>query len=394
MMIMVGAPPGANPGKYPTLGFDPAPGKPTVVDTTAKKITNVANDLSELRDALKRAAVVDGTWEGVAAQAFARVAEPLPRQLDEIAQALNKASGLFTGWEGSLDDYQRRAVELEHHAAAAKQKLEEARSDPALDLAGQYFPDEESLRQAEARYNEAVQDVRTWEGRLEEIIDQAKRLLETHQNDADRVARQITEITEGVPGLLDMFGDSLDTLGDFAGEVWDWVQEHAEFIKNIGDAFGAMSTALGAAALAAGAGGLVFPPAAPAAIILGIASTAASGVALGAHSVAIAAGQDVDWETIAVDAVGFASLGVGKVASSVGTTSAELARRGYDVSVVGDGAAGPGGVGGVVDDLRKYWLPDDPGESALAAFPVPGPGVGYPALAVWNAWEEAQGTNS
>lgn len=379
------APPGAKPGEFPTLGFDPAPGQPSVVDTTSQKITGVANELGEIRDALRNVAVVDGIWEGMAAQAFAGVAEPLPKQADEIAQALNEAGGLLTGWEGSLGDYQQRAKQLETDAAAAKKELDQARNDPALDLAGKHFSDDESLREAQARYDAAVQDVRMWEGRLQEIRDQARTLLGRHQDEADRIAGQIDKIIEDTRGLLDRLGDAvgdvIDAIGDFAGDVWGWVQENAEFIKNIGDAFGAISTVLGAAAVTVAAIAPFTGPAAPVlggvATGLGVASAATSGVALGAHGIAKAAGADVGWDTLGIDALGVASLGVGKVAS-------KGVALGYDAFVVGAGAGSAGG--DLVDDLGTYWLPDSGGEAALGAVTPAG-------LAVWNAWEESQETN-
>lgn len=387
--MTVMAPPGAKPGQYPTLGFDPAPGEPAIVDTTSEKISKVANDLSGLRDALRKVAVVDGIWEGVAAQGFARVAEPLPKQADEISQVLNEASGLLTGWEGNLEGYQQQAKDLEARAAAAKAELDQAKNDPALDLAGRYFPDDESLREAQARYEAAVRDVRMWEDRLRGIIEEATKLLEKHQEEAGRIARQLDKIIEDTRGLLDKFGDAVgdafEAIGDFAGDVWGWVQDNADFIKNIGDAFGAISTVLGAAAVTVAGIGLLTGPGAvvlePIAAGLGAASAVTSGVALGAHGLAKAAGADVGWDTLAIDALGVGSLGVGKVASK----GAALA---YDSFVVGAGAGSSGT--GLIEDLGKYWVPDSPAEAA--AYAAPG-GMGLPALAVWNAWEESQGTN-
>ncbi|MQA83075.1 MAG: hypothetical protein GEV03_00235 [Streptosporangiales bacterium] len=381
-------PPGARPGDYPTLGFDPAPGEPAVVDAASQKIAEVARDLDRAREDLESIGEVGGIWEGVAAEAFVEAMEDLPEKTQEVSDGLYRASGLLSDWEGSLGDYQRQAMDLEHQAAAAKRELDQARSDPALDLAGQYFPDEESLREAQARYEAALQDVRMWEDRLRDIIAQAWRLLGTHQDEAHRIAEQLNEILELegggglVGGLVDAVGGlvsgAFDLVSGFVGDVADFVKEHAaEIAKNIGDAFSALSTALGALSLAVGAVGLIIPPLAPVAVpvaglLLGGAA-GASAVAVGAHGAAKLAGADVEWSTIRTDALGALPGG------ALGKIRRDLAEAG-DADGLFDLEAYQRGLGEVIDDLETYWVPDDLGELAL----VPTGG-----LVVWNAFEEA-----
>lgn len=384
-MGILDIPPGARPGNYPTLGFDPAPGAPAVLDSTSEQVSRVASNLEHIHEALESVATVGGIWEGVAAEAFVEAMDELPDKARELSDALNQASGLLTGWEASLEDYQRRAMDLEARAAAAKAELDQARSDPALDLAGQFFPGDESLREAQARYEAAVQDVRTWEGRLEDIVGQAMRLLTTHQDEAGRIADQLDELieSEGGGGLLGavsgLVSGAFDLVSGFAGAVTDFIAEHgADILANVGDAFGALSTALGAAALAVGAVGLIIPPLAPVAFpvagVLTAGSITTSAVALGAHGAAKLAGADVDWTTIGLDLAGAASGGIGRIGIPIATAS-------YDAFVVGGGIGNSGGIDGVIDDLETYWLPDSPGEAVLTAT-LPGSQV------VWNAFEE------
>ncbi|MQA86649.1 MAG: hypothetical protein GEV03_18945 [Streptosporangiales bacterium] len=389
-MTILGAPPGARPGNYPTLGFDPAPGEPAVVDATAEKIAKVAGSLDRIHDALDSVAEVGGIWEGVAAEAFVEAMGELPEQARELSDGLLRASRLLTGWEGSLEDYQRRAMELERQAAAAKRELDQALSDPALDLAGRFFPDEGSLREAEARYEAAVRDVRMWEDRLQQIVEEARRLLESHQDEASRIAEQLNEIieAEGGGGLFDAVGDlvggAFDVVTGIADGVWSFVEDHADFIASIGDVFGTLSTVLGAAALVAGAVALIpplAPVAGPVAALLGASAALASGVALGAHSLAAAAGADMESHTIPLDAIGALpiSIDLGEL-DFPGSGVASLAP---DAIGLAAGVALDGGPDDVIESIGAHLLPDSAGEGALQS-------VSPAGALVWNAWEEAQ----
>lgn len=397
MIGLGGAPPGSNPAAFPALGFDPAPGVVEKVASSRSRLARSSADLYAIRDTLESVTRPEGIWSGQAAQAFAVVARPLPEQAGEVAGALRQGATLLEEWVGALESYQRTGRDLESRAEQARRELEEARNDPRLDLAGRFFPDDESLAQARRLYEAARKVLESAQDELARIIAAAQKLLEKHQEHAKRVARRLNKVIEDTRGLLDRFGDAVgdavggvvDGLRDAGAAVWGWVQDNAEFINNIGDAFSAASTVLGGAALLAaggaavlGATGVGLPVAAvlgTAAVGLGVASAATSGVALGAHGLAAAAGADVSWQTLALDGAGLVAPGVGRVATRAVAAA-------WDIGVVGGGTANSGGPGEVLDDLGTYWLPDSPLEAGLGAVSLPG-------LAVWNAWEEAQGTN-
>src|SRR5690606_15512737 len=167
---------------------------------------------------------------GKAAEAFRGTVNDLPDLLDRGQRSLRAAGEALHGWQADLEVMQRQAAELESRAEAAKKRAERAERNPDLGLAGQEFPDEQSLRNAQARLDAAVAELNAARNEVAEILEQAKRLHAQHTEIAEEVARALRkaqELAPDEPGLLErigselgeLLGDSIEAIGDALGEL-------------------------------------------------------------------------------------------------------------------------------------------------------------------------------
>lgn len=216
MIGLSGAPPGSDPGRYPALGFDPAPGVPESVDGVRSRMDTGAAELERIRGGLDSVASPDGIWNGQAAHAFAEAARPLPEQAGAIAGALRRGAALQAEWFHALESYQSTARDLEARAAHARRELANAENNPDLGLANQVFPDDESLAEAQRRLDIARKIVQHWQAVLEYVIETAKQLLEEHQTHGRATARQVSRVIEDTGSLWEGF---VDVVSAIAGEI-------------------------------------------------------------------------------------------------------------------------------------------------------------------------------
>ncbi|WP_438387945.1 putative T7SS-secreted protein [Actinopolyspora saharensis] len=290
--------------EYPALGFDPAPGTVTTVESVAADLQQVATRMGSAHEALSEIGRQQGLWEGKAAEAFQDTVGELPKYLEQAHNSLGGAARTLTQWSHDLSSLQQKARSYEAEAAAARQKVRQAESNPDLNLANQHFPDQASLQQAQRRLDEAQAALQRANNELDSIVDQAKRLLQQHDELARQVENALRKATEQAPekpGLLERLGDALEQLGEniseAADQAWQWVQDHADTLKQIGDVLSTVSTVLGVVAIATS-----WIPGVNA-VTAGAAMTV-SAAALGVNSLAKAGGADVSWGKIATDAVG------------------------------------------------------------------------------------------
>lgn len=374
---------------FPALGFDPAPGQLASVEGLGSQLRGVADDLGQTQRALSQLARPGSAWQGDAAQAFSGSLEELPDLLRRAGQSMGNAAAALTRWSHQLSGMQEQARAYEREAEAARQHLQAARNDPALDLARSPLTtqalrdplspeDETRLSQARARLDAAQTE-------LDQVIARAQQLRGMHGETAAEVERALRNAADHAPsqGLLDWIGGAVDAAKSQVEATWqtvsDFVQEHADEIAWVGDVLSTVSGALGIAALALAATGV----GAPLAAVLGIASLATGTVALGAQSVAKAGGADVSWGTIALGVGGLALGGTARIAAR-GVKAASAARNSYktrgewsaarqvlqgpmrrsravrDYSRVGNEALGIGGTAysGVNNQYRELWDSD------------------------------------
>ncbi|WP_338673485.1 putative T7SS-secreted protein [Streptomyces sp. SCSIO 30461] len=358
---------------YPSLGFDPAPGNTGNVDSLAARTKKAANALDNAQNSIKRL-TGNVSWAGDAASAFSKKVGELPRYLKDSQEAMSTASSELTKWRGALSDYQSTARTYEVQAKRAKgqvttaeksrdaatNRYNQAASDPAYRLSGQYFTGpalqdaQNKIDAANTRLQQADDDLSAASARLEqaereleEIIKNAERLLEEHQAQARGVADRLRKANDSAPdpGFWERLGDQFQKLGH---AIQEWCARNKDLLKSIGDWLGNISAVLGILSLLT----LWCPPLSGA---LALAGAALSAGALLAHGAAKLGGADVSMLDLAGDAlgvipgVGFAKTAVtGTVKVAVGTvdTAAGAVSRVDDVQkvmrlnrLVGEGVA-------------------------------------------------------
>lgn len=351
---------------YPALGFDPAPGALSSVATLAESFSQVATKLDAAHGALTGIGRSGGIWQGEAAEGFRGTVGELPGYLDKARTSLGGASTVLQQWSDDLSSLKQTAAQYEQAAARATQQVEQARSNPDLNLGGQFFTDSASLQQAQARLDAAVSELSAAQDELDTIRRQAQRLLDQHADLAAAVAGALAQAKEHAPeepGFFDRIGDLLSGIGkaveDLAADVWQWVKDNAETIKKIGDVLSAIGTMLSIAAV-------VLAPVPVVGQVVLAAAIGMNGAALATHGLAKAAGADVGWSTLAFDGLGMipgggvakGGLGLAKAAPTVGRAVAQGVRGAADVgeAIVRGGKAAGEALEGLSRTQFKDWV--------------------------------------
>ncbi|MFF4601152.1 putative T7SS-secreted protein [Streptomyces sp. NPDC001339] len=314
---------------YPSLGFDPAPGKLTSVDDLTRKIGHAAGGLESAHRTLMDITKGGKTWQGEAANAFTQNVGDLPRSLSDSVDALKQASTQLGGWRSKLADYQHKARQYEADAKAAKTHIQQqeaaqdrathaynqAAADPAFRLAGQTFTDQTALNNAQSKLDAAQSRLKTAgheldavgkrldhaKDELDGIIKRAKELLEHHQSDARTIADKLRKANKNAPdtSLLEMLGDALQRVGH---SIKEWCVKHADLLKQIGDILSTVSAALGVLSLLT----MWCPPLSGA---LALAGGVTSLGAMATHGMAKLGGADVSAATLIGDGLGVLPFG-------------------------------------------------------------------------------------
>ena len=289
---------------YPALGFDPAPGAVARVEEIAGTLSAVAAELDRACDELTGAGKSGGFWEGDGADAFRETVGKVPGYLDQAHRSLAGAAGTLSGWADDLSALQRHAVDLETRAETAQAQLTTAQANPHLRLAGQVFTDPAELQRAEAALGRAQHELTEAQHGLDALRADAKRLRAQHRELAGQVAAALRKATDEAPeepGWLDKIGDAVGKMvngvKDLAGKAWKWTQQHADLIATIGDALSKVGSVLGVVAIATS-----WIPGVNA--VTAAAAVGVSAAAVGTKLLAKAAGADVSWLGIGMDAVG------------------------------------------------------------------------------------------
>ncbi|WP_329121645.1 putative T7SS-secreted protein [Streptomyces sp. NBC_01465] len=314
---------------YDALGFDPAPGTPESVERLAATLSRVGNQLNSTHGTLTGLGTGGGIWEGEAAAGFSKKLGELPKYLEEGHSSLLDAAAALHKWNSALTDFQAVAARYEAEAEEARRVLEQAKSNPDLNLVGQTFDTAEALQNAQDRIDYASKRINDAQEALNHILEKAQELLQHHADAARLVAEAIRRAAEGAPdepGLFDRFMDAVGSLGDKLKELGEsvakWAKEHADDLYKIGDW-------LGMAAAACDVLAIVFSETVIGAAVFEIAGRVLNTGALAFHVAGYAAGaKNASMTDIALDVAGFVPFGdllkVGKVAAG--------AIKGVDIS--------------------------------------------------------------
>ncbi|MFH8894895.1 enoyl-CoA hydratase/isomerase family protein [Streptomyces coeruleorubidus] len=255
---------------FPHIGRDPAPGSVEDTRELAKRLGKLAGELGTAVRELER--IECGAWKGKTALAFTEyIGQDVTPLIRKSHESFDKASQALHRWANDLQDFQDEADRLEK---AAGEKLD-ARAD---------------AKEGTAEYGKASGDVTGLLGKLHDLEERYQQAAAKISKELDKAA----DIAPDEPGFWDKLGQGIADAWDSTG---DWLKEHADLIKAIGDVLGDITAVLGMLAIVT----LPFPPLAA---IFGTAALIGAGLTLATHGVAKAAGADVSWAQLGLDAVG------------------------------------------------------------------------------------------
>ncbi|WP_327353943.1 putative T7SS-secreted protein [Streptomyces sp. NBC_01304] len=224
----------ANP--YPNIGWNPAPGIPTEVNSLQKKVSAAATALDACHQQLSKLLGESSYWQGDAAEEFRKSLDgELPKYIKEAATSLRTASSQLHNWDGHLganrelaQKYDLDSAEKKKALAQAKGVYEQASKHPDLKLAGQTFDSQEAadaattrLRAAERSMNEASTAVNNANSSYEALNVKIKELETQHSDQAEVIAKALDGATKKAPdepGFWSKVGDILKSVGDFLKE--------------------------------------------------------------------------------------------------------------------------------------------------------------------------------
>ncbi|WP_037627237.1 membrane protein [Streptomyces aureus] len=283
---------------FPHIGWDPTPGDVEDTRELARKLGSLAG---ELGTALKELEQIEaGAWKGKTAVAFTEyIGDDVTPLIRKSHDSFGKASRALHRWANELHGFQDEADRLEKTAG---EKLE------AKDKAEQ---------KAEGKGSE---DLAKTSSAVNEVTSKVHDLEDRYRRAAGLIGKELDKAGDIAPDEPDFW----DKLGHGITDAWDatgqWIQDHADMIKLIGDLLSDLTAVLGLLAIVT----LPFPPLAA---VFGTAALLASGLALAAHGLAKAAGADVGWMQIGMDAVGLMpGIGMFGKGIKVAGETADIAR--------------------------------------------------------------------
>ncbi|MEZ7158109.1 enoyl-CoA hydratase/isomerase family protein [Streptomyces sp. MAD19A] len=260
---------------YPNIGRNPTPGSVEDTRELAKRLGSLASELGTAVRQLER--IECGAWKGKTAVAFTEyVGQDVTPLVRKSYESFGKASRALHRWADELADFQDEAARLDKAAGKAL--------------------DAKDTAEKEAK-GKGSDDLATGAGDVDGVIQKVHGLEERYKQAAARIGKELdkaADIAPDEPGFWDKLGQSIADAWDATG---DWLKEHADLIKVIGDVLSDVTAVLGMLAIVT----LPFPPLAA---IFGTAALIGSGLSLAAHGVAKAAGADVSWLQVGLDAVG------------------------------------------------------------------------------------------
>jgi hypothetical protein len=280
----------------PALGFDPTPGSVQATRDLGRLLGNMSSELGTILSNIDGAD--RGSWQGQAANAFMdHLNSDLKPAVQKCHDSFSTASTLLYRWADQLDGFQAEADRLEQEAQTKKGAVDAAKTT-AYGPGGTPHP-----TPAPAGSPQAAQDAKNQKAltdaqdAVSDVLRRAHDLHDRFIGAARSIADQLHHAGQLAPGKPGLFDSIVDGIGDAFKGAWHWVEDHADAIKFIGDLLSDLSGILGILAI-------ITAPFEPLGAIFAVAAIAASAAALVTHAVAKAAGADVSWMSLGVDALG------------------------------------------------------------------------------------------
>ena len=293
--------------EFPALGFDPAPGDAGALGSAAEAVTGAGKVFGNASTTVTR--LNSSGWTGDAAESFRGQLKDLPRDLDLAARSHTTAATALTDFGSGLVVRQRRATELESRAAALRQQESTAVAEVNRIAARTAPQGSAELDTLKSQYNSARSRATSLGSDLQEVLSEARRLLDEHRTAAGDAARKIRDVANAPykePGWLSRGWSA----------VKGWIADHADVLAQISTVLKGISAVLGVLSLVPGLQFL-----APFAL-------AAGGIALAIDAAVKLATGKGSWAAIGIDAA-LTFIPGGKILSGLkGVKAAVAGERG------------------------------------------------------------------
>ncbi|MBT2399767.1 hypothetical protein [Streptomyces sp. ISL-100] len=293
----------------PLAGSDPTPGDPEGVRASGKTMATTGEQIREQIDRLKAIADTD-ELKGKYVEELKNGSDKLKSKLEKAAGRYEKVSSKLTEWAGCLE-------EAQSETARALTSAKEAQ-DTFRALVGTTDLDSDAAKKAEkdlvATKKAELERARTT---FENAKKRNSRAVEEYGNDARRIADKIRDIID-------------DAVEDgFWSLVSNLIERNLKAIKIVLEIAGWVATILAAVALVIMIAAMFMVPGAgwlaAAALMMQIGSYIA-GATLATH-IAMAGTGNGGWGDVAFDALGLATMGMGRIAGRGLKKGADAARE-------------------------------------------------------------------
>lgn len=269
---------------------DPVPGVPNDVEDGAAAMALVAQTIAEAAVNLREIASTEGQ-ESDAVAAFRERANQTADEIELVQERYAQTGEALAGYVQPLRQAQQQSIDALEAAIEARQRLNTAETDVYnANLDVQYAVDDAARETA----NEALSDAYIRQGNAETDLGSARTLLNGAIDDRDAAADTAIGLIETA---LEVNG-----LNDSA---WSqFLNKYADILDGIATALAIVGTILAVVAL--------FVPGLNL-LVIGI----AVGVGAAAINFALAQNGNKGWGDFAMDVIGLATLGMGRIATSV-----------------------------------------------------------------------------
>jgi Papain fold toxin 1, glutamine deamidase len=267
-------------GDFPGLGFDPAPGDPEALTSSAEAASQAAALFDDRAHTVRSLSSL--SWMGKAAEAFRASVKDLPGDLERAAAAHGVAAQALLEFAQGLTERQRRVVELETRAAelrrnhlAAVAEVNRVAVAHAAAGSAELARLGEQYRGARSRADEVGAD-------LEAVLRAARSVRDDHGAAAAFAAGRIRGSGEPPyrePGWRSRAWNS----------VTSWIKDNSDALKRFSGVLKGVSAALGVASLV------------PGLQLLAPLAALAGGAALVIDGALVLAGEG-SWKSLALDA--------------------------------------------------------------------------------------------
>ncbi|PWI18076.1 hypothetical protein DI272_30945 [Streptomyces sp. Act143] len=272
---------------------DPVPGDVTDLKALSRRFEATAKTITETAAALRRLGNQE-SWDSDAGRAFADKA-------NDTAKTVSKAHDRYADAASALKTYYTDLETIQEDADKLLRDAETKAGDLAKAKAGAQNPPEGTEDADRKKLDKKVTDI---QGGLDDLRGQLADVKKRHQDAGDKAAKKIHDTTEG------------DGLND------SWLDDLRDALKIISDITGAIAAVCGILALLVGWIPVIGQALAG---VLGTIALVMTVISLVCH-VLLAINGDGSWGDVAMDALGLATFGIGRVFSAGSKLAATVGR--------------------------------------------------------------------